>query len=425
MRERRMGSSSGRPPGNPVALVAMLVFFGLAAVGLPLPALPIHIVRRFGSDMNTVGWLMAMQSMATLLGGPWAGRMVDRRGARYVVTLGLVAMLSSGLAYGSATLGLAGDRIEVGCILAGRVLSGLGEGLVVTGAGTWVVGSAGMDKAGSAMSWIGLAMFGGLAAGASVGALWELPAVSGLIVGAAIVGLATTTIIPVPRIQAIASRPPLSRVIAVASWPGLTLGLSAFGFAIVSSFAALLFDSRGWKGGEMATAFFACGHVGARILLWKLPDRGGNLRPTLALILAECAGILLISAASTPTLSLVGAALTGFGFSMIYPIMAVLMLQDTPPHVRGTAIGIYDAFFDMAMGSAGIVSGWLAARRGLPFAFFFAASLVAISGAMAIAAFRSRRSRLVSDAAAVASRAWRNRHRDDHSRNASPFDPEL
>ncbi|MFT4119179.1 MFS transporter [Bradyrhizobium sp.] len=378
-------------PTSPIGLVCLAVFFGLAAMGLPLPVLPPYLVGRFGFEIDAVGLVMAAQSAATLLSRLWAGRLVDRRGPRRAVAIGLTSMLLASIAYGLATLGIAANTVDIALILVGRVLTGIGEGLVITGGGAWAVGLVGVSRAGWAMSWIGLAMFGGLALGAGAGALFEFHAAVTIMAAVSIAGLLIAGRAQAIEVQTIAKRTPMMQIVTIVWWPGLTLALSVFGLAAVSSFGVLLFNDKGWPNGGMAVALFGFGHVAARLFLSRLPDRTHTILPMLVLILLEGAGILMIATASVPAFAFMGAALAGFGFSMVFPMMAVPMLRGIPESARGTAIGIYDAFFDIAMGAAAVTCGWMAQRWGLPFAFYGAAIAVVASIASAVKAAGSRK----------------------------------
>jgi MFS family permease len=60
--------------------------------------------------------------------------------------------------------------------------------------------------------------------------------------------------------------------------------------------------------------------------------------------------------------SLIGSALTGLGFSLVFPSFGVLAIKRLPSHQKGIALGAYVAFFDLALGVtapvAGIIAGW-------------------------------------------------------------------
>jgi len=82
--------------------------------------------------------------------------------------------------------------------------------------------------------------------------------------------------------------------------------------------------------------------------------------------------------------SVTGAALTGFGYSLVYPGLGVEAVRRAPAQSRGLAMGAYTAFLDVALGFGIPALGLLADFAGLGMAF--AASMLAALGAAAIAA---------------------------------------
>jgi predicted MFS family arabinose efflux permease len=102
-------------------------------------------------------------------------------------------------------------------------------------------------------------------------------------------------------------------------------------------------------------------------------------------VLLEAVGLgLLVVPPSLPA-ALVGAALTGFGYSLVYPALGVEAVRSAPPQSRGLAMGAYTAFLDVALGFGTPALGLLAERAGLGSTFI--ASALAAVGAAAIAAF--------------------------------------
>jgi len=100
---------------------------------------------------------------------------------------------------------------------------------------------------------------------------------------------------------------------------------------------------------------------------------------------------LLAASPSLPA-ALVGAALTGFGYSLVYPALGVEAVRRAPPQNRGLAIGAYTAFLDVALGFGTPALGVLAERAGLGGAFV--ASALAALGTAAIAAFLMNKSQV-------------------------------
>ena len=120
--------------------------------------------------------------------------------------------------------------------------------------------------------------------------------------------------------------------------PGLGLAFSSVGFGAITTFVALVFAEQRW--GQA----------------WLAPS---------------------------PALMFAGAALTGFGYSLVYPAFGVEAVRHVPPQSRGLAMGTYTAFLDLALGVANPALGWIAKGAGVRSVFL--ASALIITGAAAIA----------------------------------------
>ena len=77
----------------------------------------------------------------------------------------------------------------------------------------------------------------------------------------------------------------------------------------------------------------------------------------------------------------VGAALTGFGYSLVFPALGVEAVRRAPAEGRGVAMGAYTACLDIALGVSGPVLGLVASHTGLS-AVFFVSALVVLSAAV-------------------------------------------
>jgi predicted MFS family arabinose efflux permease len=123
-----------------------------------------------------------------------------------------------------------------------------------------------------------------------------------------------------------------------------------------------------------------------------VPDEFGGAKVALASVLIEAAGLALIWFASNPVLAATGAALTGFGYSLVYPGLGVEAVRRTPPQSRGLAMGAYTVFLDVALGFGSPLLGLIAGWRGLG-SVFLVSAIIAL-GAAVIAAWLLRKNSL-------------------------------
>jgi MFS family permease len=179
-------------------------------------------------------------------------------------------------------------------------------------------------------------------------------------------------------------RPSALRVLGAVWVPGLGLALSSLGFGAITAFVALLFAERGWNPGWPAFTAFATAFIAARVLLGHLVDRLGGARIALASICIEATGQVLIGMASSPASATLGAALTGLGYSLVYPGFGVEAVRRAPPQSRALAMGAYTACLDLALGLSTPALGLVAGQVGLPSVFLVSTAVVACAGAIAL-----------------------------------------
>ncbi len=374
--------------------IAAVVFLGMSTLGLVLPVLPLLIHDKLNYSATTVGWLMGAQAIATLVARPWSGSLTDRRGGRSALQYSMLALAGSGAFYSLATELPSVAHGSLMCLTAGRLLSGIGEGLLITGAAAWAISRTGMEAAGRAMSLIGLAVFAGLAVGAAMGATLEgfvgFGGVAANIMGISLLGAIAVHAMKESFTES--DRSSRLRAVAVVGriWKsGMTLALAGTGFAVVTSFLALAYAAKGWQGGALAVATFAGGHVTARLVCGGLVDRVCGPAVAACSIGLEALGLAILWLAPNEHVALCGAALTGLGFSMVYPLLALPALRRVDSSSRGMAIGLYDGFFDLAVGLTALGSGLIADRLGLSIVFMLASIACAVGALTAVAAYRA------------------------------------
>ena len=381
--------TSSRPPAAaPAVLVALLpiiavVFIAFLVIGLALPVLPLHVHQGLGLGTFMVGLVAGAQFAASLLSRLWAGHHADRRGAKRAVVTGLLVAALAGLLYLLSLRFVHGPETSVTILLLGRSLLGGAESFIVTGAFSWGLALVGPQNTGTIMAWVGTAMYAAYAVGA--------PAGTALYAGHGFAAIAlATTLIPLVTLLLVAPRRPVAplphagpaftRVVGAVWVPGLGLALSSVGFGAITTFIVLLFAQHGWGQAWLAFTVLSIAFMAGRLMFGHLPDRIGGARVALVCVLIEAVGQALIWLAPGSTLALVGAAVTGFGYSLVYPGFGVEAVRRAPPESRGFAMGAYTAFLDLALGLANPALGLVAGGAGLG-AVFLVSTLVVLSAA--------------------------------------------
>ena len=155
--------------------------------------------------------------------------------------------------------------------------------------------------------------------------------------------------------------------------PGASLALANAGYATMAAFVVLELARRGIGHGAAVFTAYAAAVVISRLLLGHLPDAIGARRSAVLAGAAEAAGLAVIALANSWPLAAAGAVVMGAGFSMLYPALALAVVQATPERNRGRALGGFTAFFDIGMGLGAPIAGAIASLGGYGAAFWTAA----------------------------------------------------
>ena len=356
-----------------------VVFVAFLVVGVAMPVLPLHVHNGLGFGTFVVGLVAGSQFAASLISRPWAGHFSDSRGAKRAVVLGLLAAAASGLLYLLSLCFSSEPLTSVAILLLGRAVLGGAESFIITASVSWGLALADARNTGKVIAWVGSAMFAAFAIGAPAGsALYANYGFAAIAFATALAPLCTLLLIaPLPAVGAVPRvRLSLAKVIAAVWAPGFGSALGSVGFGAVTTFAVLLFARRGWADAWRAYTAYAIAFIAARIFFSHVTDRIDGAKVALVFALIEAFGQALIWSAVRPEMALIGAALTGFGFSLVYPGFGVEAVRRVPARSRGLAMGAYTAFLDLAQGLASPALGLVANGAGLDIVFLASAITV-------------------------------------------------
>ncbi|WGS18726.1 arabinose transporter [Bradyrhizobium sp. ISRA463] len=359
--------------------IMAVVFVAFLVIGAAMPVLPLHVHNGLGFGTFVVGLVAGSQFGASLILRPWAGQYSDSRGAKRAVIVSLLAAAASGLLYLLSLCLESAPLTSVSILLVGRGLLGGAESFIITATVSWGLALVDSRNTGRVIAWVGSAMFAAFAIGAPAGsALYADYGFAAIAFGTALAPLATLALVAFLPAVAPAPRTRLSflKVLGAVWVPGFGSALGSVGFGAVTTFAALLFANRGWSNGWLAYTAYAIAFILARIFFSHMADTIGGARVALVCALTEAAGQALIWLAAGPEMALLGAALTGFGFSLVYPGLGVEAVRRVPAQSRGLAMGAYTAFLDFAQGVASPALGLIAIGARLNVVFLASAVTV-------------------------------------------------
>jgi len=357
------------PVSSPTKRVLTVVLFNLLVyivIGLPNAVLTIFVHHTLGYSTAIAGMAFSLQYLATFAARPSAGRLVDSIGPKPVVLGGLVTCFISGvLMFGAGWTGEF-PALSLGILLLSRLFLGWAESWAATGVIVWNIRRAGAENTAIAISWNGICSYGGIALGAPIGAkLSLLPHPYGGIVSVGIlsailplIGLALIGFYKGVKPVATAEKPiPFTRALRLVLPHGMALAAGSIGFGAISSFLALYYAVLHWEGAATALSGFGIVFVVIRFFFASQIARRGGVFVAIVSLLIEAAGLACLAIFPSQGAALIGAALTGAGFSLLFPALGVLAVNSAGPQNRGAALGAYSIFIDLAIACSGLVLG--------------------------------------------------------------------
>ncbi|WP_122739878.1 MFS transporter [Pseudomonas viridiflava] len=383
-----MPETNTAAPQTPMAItltvvsIVMFTFIGYLNIGIPLAVLPGYVHSDLGFGAVIAGLVISVQYLATVISRPWASRIIDNLGSKKAVQIGLAGCGVSGVFMLVPVWLQAWPMASLVVLLIGRVILGSAESLVGSGSIGWGIGRVGAQNTAKVISWNGIASYGALAVGAPLG-VWMVKELGLWTVGVSIMLLCATGLLltwkkpGAPIVHG--ERLPFMHVLGHVFPHGMGLALGGIGFGTIATFITLYYASNHWPNAALCLTLFGASFITARLLFGNLINRLGGFRVAIACLSVETLGLLFLWMAPTPGLALAGAALTGFGFSLVFPALGVEAVNLVPASSRGAAVGAYSLFIDLSLGITGPLAGAIAAGFGFVSIFLFAA-LASLSG---------------------------------------------
>lgn len=418
--------------------------FVYLALGAMFAAVPRYVTEQLDGSRALAGFAVSVFFVAAVLARPLAGRFVDTRGRRP-----LLAVLPFVIAGGTLGL-LAADSVPA--VVALRFVQGLAGGSLYVAAVTAETDLAPPDRRASAVARLSIAIYLGFALGPALGeSLVDVGTAWTWLALAALAGVGGVLLATVPETRPASSSPapvaddarpgrrrgarsvrrhrptqvqralpdgaelarlapagvtgelavgdgdraPLIHPVAVL--PGLMLAGLGVGYASVTALSALYARSIGLGSSTALYVAFAGSILVVRLGSGRLADRIGNLRVMYPGLAAMASGFTVVALWGAPVPAVVGVALVGLGWALVFPATISWVSGRVPDAQRGSALGTLVALMDVGQGTGGYLVGAVADAAGFGWAYLVPAVLAAAgAGVLALAVRRGEPHALVA-----------------------------
>jgi predicted MFS family arabinose efflux permease len=297
----------------------------------------------------------------------------------------MFACTLSGVLLLAAAIGIGIHWLSILLLILSRLALGIGESLGSTGSTLWGISSAGYESTAKVISYNGISTYGAMAIGAPLGVVLDQQlglsslGILTIAIGAGSLYLASRKA-PVP--VAPGEHLPFAQVLGRVAPHGMGLALGGICYSVLATFVTLFYAARHWQGAALCLTAFGVAFILARLLFIQTINRYGGFPVAMACLAVESLGLVLLWQAHSPWMAFAGAALGGFGFSLVFPAIGVEAVKRVAENNRGTALGVYTAFADVSFFLTGPAAGWVIGKWGYSSVFLFA--LICVLSALGI-----------------------------------------
>lgn len=357
-------------------------FLGYFIIGLSLSVLPIFISKNLGFSLVVAGLVISLQYVATFFLRAYSGKIIDGKGPKPAVLFSMLGFSLTGIFLILAYYFKFSPLLSLGFLIITRLLTGCGEGMIGASPINWAIMALGEKHTAKIISYNGVACYGALAIGASLGVMIEhkfgLYGIGIISILIGIIGfLFAKTKINYTNTNTQDSQS-FWKVLGKVSPFGICLALGGIGFASISTFITLYYNYFHWNNGALCLTVFGGLFVAGRLIFSNVINNYGGIKVAIACLLVETIGLVIISFAATSQMALLGAGVTGLGFSLIFPALGVVAIKSVSPSSQGSALAGYGLFIDLSLGVAGPLIGAVADLCGMKYIFPFSAGMVLV-----------------------------------------------
>ncbi|MCS3868892.1 MFS family permease [Chryseobacterium ginsenosidimutans] len=355
-------------------------FVGYFIIGLSLSVLPIFINKSLGFGLVVAGLVISLQYVSTFFLRAYSGKIIDGKGPKPAVLFSMISFSLTGIFLIIAYYFKFSPFLSLSFLVVTRLLTGCAEGMIGASPINWAIMALGEKHTAKIISYNGVACYGALAIGASLGIIIEQKfSLYGIGILSIILGI-LGFLYAKTKENKTNTNPQDSqsfwKVLGKVAPFGICLALGGLGFACISTFITLYYNYFHWNNGALCLSVFGGLFVAGRLVFSNVINNYGGIKVAIACLLVETIGLLIIAFATTSQMALLGAGVTGLGFSLIFPALGVVAIKSVSPSSQGSALAGYGLFIDLSLGVAGPLIGAVADICGMKYIFPFSAALV-------------------------------------------------
>ena len=360
----------------------ILTFFGYTIIGLPLAILPVFINKVLGYNTFISGLVISLQYLTTCLLRGYSGNLSDKKGPKISVLIGMVSFFLSGVLLIVVFECKSAPLLSLCILIVTRLVTGCGEGLIGASPINWAMLAVGDQHTGTAISFNGVASYGGLALGAPLGVYLEkyigIEGVAGVIMMLAIIGYVLAHFKTAYKNESVENRQSFKKVLAKVAPFGICLAIGGLGFGTISTFITLYYKYMHWSDGALCLSIFGATFILTRLVFCNAIKTYGGIKVSIFSFAVEAIGLAILAFAPTVGLALLGAGITGCGFALIFPALGVEAVALVSPSNKGAALAGYGLFIDISLGITGPLVGAVGDIFGMGSIFIFCTIVVVI-----------------------------------------------
>ncbi len=335
-----------------ICLINLFIFLSFHSF---LPTFPFFVIH-LGGDAMTIGIATALFSIAAIVSRPFAGWLIDTKGRKLILILGLIGIALVPMGY------IVSSGIALAVILRG--LHGGFHAFCSNSAATWATDVIPKERIGEGLGMYGLSTAISTAVAPALGLIImhavgfdSLFIVTSIIAIIAIILALSIKISPYrPKAKTLKLKELFEPMALPAS---LTHFFFMMTFGVVEVYVAIYAHTYNLPSGGIFFIFLAIATLLTRIFLGKTVDSKGEAPLIYTGNLAAILGIIVLVFLHNIQSFILSAIMIGYSFGAIQPSLQSMAMHKVEPERRGAASSTFFVSFDLGIALGGFLSGIL------------------------------------------------------------------